>query len=260
MNMKVTMLGCGSSAGVPFIGCTCAVCTSNDPKNKRTRVSVLVEINGKNILIDSSPDLRWQALREGITRIDAVLYTHDHADHTHGIDELRSFNYLSQDVIPLYGDEKTLSALRQRFAYAFLPKPENQWFRPSLATHVVVDKAVGNFSLFGEEIRYFELGHGKSKTVGYRIGNFAYCTDCDGISDESFAQLEGLDVWIVDCLSDKPSYSHAHLGLTLEWVKRAKPKRAILTHMNHDFDYQTLKASLPEGVEPGYDALGFELP
>lgn len=259
MSIKVTMLGCGSSAGVPFISCNCLVCTSKNSKNNRTRVSLFVETEGGKLLIDSSPDLRQQALRENIRHIDAVLYTHAHADHTNGLDELRSFNYLSGDIIPIYGDAETLESIQKRFAYAFLPKPDNLWYRPCLRAHVVVDKEVGNFSLFDEEITYFQLGHGRSKSYGYRIGNFAYSTDCDAIPDAAFAQLENLDVWIVDCLRMEPSYSHAHLEMTLEWIARAKPKRAILTHMNHDFDYETLKASLPDNVEPGYDGLCFSL-
>ncbi|MDX2073510.1 MAG: MBL fold metallo-hydrolase [Alphaproteobacteria bacterium] len=259
MTLRVTMLGCGSSAGVPFIGCDCPVCTSKDPKNNRTRVSLWIEINGKNLLIDSSPDLRQQALREGMTNLDAVLYTHDHADHTHGLDDLRSFNYLSGGPLPIYGDAKTLEMLQKRFSYAFQAKPENLWYRPCLMPHTVVDKDVGSFPLFDTEIGFFRLGHGKSKTYGYRIGNFAYSTDCDAIDDASFDALSGLDVWIVDCLRPEPSYSHAHLELTLSWIARAKPKRAILTHMSHDFDYDTLKASLPAGVEPGYDGLTINL-
>ncbi len=255
MTLRVTMLGCGSSAGVPFIGCDCPVCISKDPKNNRTRVSLLIEINGKNILVDSSPDLRQQALRENIRQVDAVIYTHDHADHTNGLDELRSFNCLSGEVLPIYGDAHTMGILQQRFGYAFQPKPENLWYRPCLVPHVVVDKDVGSFELLDTEIHYFLLGHGKAKTYGYRIGNFAYSTDCDAIPEASFKALEGLDVWIVDCLRTAPSYSHAHLELTLSWIDQAKPKRAILTHMSHDFDYQTLKASLPAGVEPGYDGL-----
>lgn len=257
--MKVTILGCGSSAGVPLIGCDCGICTGGNPKNNRTRVSVLVETGGKNILIDSSPDLRQQALREKINRIDVVLYTHNHADHTNGLDELRTFNYLSGESIPVYGDSHTLKSLEKRFHYAFLEKPDNAWYRPSLVPNVVVDKPVGSFSAAGVEIGYYELGHGKSKTYGYRIGNFAYSTDCDHISDEAFEALKGLDVWIVDCLRYEPSYSHAHLDLTLSWIARARPKRAILTHMNHEMDYQTLKASLPDGIEPGYDGLKLEL-
>ena len=144
-------------------------------------------------------------------------------------------------------------------AKSILPKPENLWFRPCLQPHVCVDKPVGSFSVFDTQIRYFELGHGKSKTYGYRIGNVAYSTDCDAISDASFDELQGLDVWIVDCLRIAPSYSHAHLDLALSWIERAKPKRAILTHMSHDFDYETLKASLPPGVEPGYDGLKLEM-
>lgn len=259
MTMKITMLGCGSSAGVPFIGCYCNVCTSNNPKNKRTRVSVFAETEGKNILIDTCPDLRQQVLREGITRIDAVLYTHDHADHTHGIDELRSFNYLSKEVIPVYGDKSTLDFIQSRFPYAFLPKPENLWYRPCLTPHVTVDKTVGEFEVFGIKISYFEQGHGKSKSLGYRIGNFAYSTDTDALDEHAFDALKGIDTWIVDCLRYSPSYSHSHLEMTLEWIARVKPKRAILTHMNHEFDYDILKAQLPNGVEPGYDGLTFEL-
>jgi phosphoribosyl 1,2-cyclic phosphate phosphodiesterase len=257
--MIITVLGCGSSAGVPLIGCDCEVCTGKDPKNNRTRVSVLVEVGEKNLLIDSSPDLRQQALRENITRVDAVLYTHDHADHTNGLDELRSFNYLSQGIIPIFGDERTIELLKKRFHYAFLPKPDNLWYRPCLEPHVFVDKPVGDFLLSGQEITYIQLGHGKSKTYGYRIGNFAYCTDCDSLSDEAFSALEGLDLWIVDCLRKTPSHSHAHLDLTLSWIDRAKPKRAVLTHMAHDLDYHSLKASLPEAVEPGYDGLQITL-
>lgn len=257
--MRVTMLGCGSSSGVPYIGCSCAVCTSDNPKNKRTRVSVFVEVGGKNILIDTSPDLRAQALRENITQIDAVLYTHDHADHTHGIDELRSFNYLKAGALPIYGNAQTLNSLQNRFNYAFMPKLYEVWNKPYLLPHAVVDKAVGEFSLFDQKIAYFEQMHGKIKSVGYRIENFAYSTDVNALSEEVFAALEGVEVWIVDCLRFEPSFSHSHLDLTLEWISRVKPKRAILTHMNHDFDYETLNARLPEGVEMGYDGLVIEL-
>lgn len=257
--MKITMLGCGSSAGVPFIACDCPVCTSKDPKNQRMRVSLLIEANGKSILIDSSPDLRHQALAFNIRRIDAVVYTHDHADHVNGIDDLRSFNYLSKEAIPVFGDEKTLKSIESRFPYAFLEKPDNLWYRPCLVPHPFEDKAVGNFSVMGVDFSYFELGHGKVKSFGYRIGNFVYSTDCDVIPEAAFEVISGVDTWIVDCLRYSPSYSHADLNMTLGWVKRAKPRRAILTHMNHDFDYDTLKAELPAGVEPGYDGLVIEL-
>lgn len=258
MSLKVTMLGCGSSAGVPFIACKCTVCTSDNPKNKRTRVSLLIEKEGKNILIDSSPDLRQQALRENIERIDAVLYTHEHADHVMGLDELRSFNHLSGESLPVYGDVNTLMSLKTRFAYAFMEKPENLWYRPSLIPHPFEDKPVGKISPAGQEITYFSLGHGRVKTFGYRIDNFAYSTDCDSIPEEAFEALSGVDTWIVDCLRYTPSYSHAHLDMTLAWVEKLKPRRTILTHMNHEMDYDRLCKELPQGVEPGYDGLVVE--
>ncbi len=253
--MKVTILGCGSSYGVPVIACDCAVCVSADTKNKRTRVSLLVEKEGVNILIDTSPDFRNQALRENIRKIDAVLYTHDHADHTHGIDELRTFSHLAQKPIGIYSNAETITQLQQRFPYIFKHRPEINYLLPTLEANIAVDKTVGNFEVCGQKISYFTLQHGNSKTIGYRIDNIAYCVDCDKIPDEAFSMLSELDVLIVDCLSYKPSFSHAHLELTLSWIERAKPKRAVLTHMNHNIDYHELKTSLPAGIEPAFDGM-----
>ena len=257
--MRVTILGCGSSGGVPVIGCDCSVCTSDNPKNKRMRVSVLVEAGGINLLIDSSPDLRQQALCNSIRRIDAVLYTHDHADHTHGIDDLRSFNYLSDESLPVYGSAETLALLQQRFAYAFLPKPESVWYRPSLIPHILPDEAVHHFNIGDIAITSFEQMHGKFKTLGYRIGNFSYSTDVDVLPETAFEALERTEVWLVDCLRYGKSYSHSNLENTLGWIDRVKPKLAVLTHMAHEFDYDTLAAELPPGVVPGYDGMVIEL-
>lgn len=257
--MKITLLGCGSSAGVPFIGCDCQVCAGRHPKNNRTRASIFVEAKGKNILIDSSPDLRQQALRHNIRRVDAVLYTHDHADHINGIDELRSFNYLANEVIPVFGDRETLDSIKSRFPYAFMEKPDAIWYRPCLASNPFVGKAVGKISPLGVDFSYFQLGHGSVKSYGYRIGNIAYFTDCDVIPDEAFEAISGIDTWIVDCLRYTPSYSHSELKRTLGWIERVKPRRAILTHMGHEFDYEKLKAELPPGIEPGYDGLVIEM-
>lgn len=256
--MKITMLGCGSSAGIPFIGCTCAVCTSTNPKNKRLRVSVYVETEDKKILIDTSPDLRQQAIANQINHIDAVLYTHDHADHTHGIDDLRSFNYLCGKEIPIYGNAELLSVLKQRFAYTFLPKPEQVWRRPALIPNQLPDLPVYEFKIGESSIVCFEQLHGKSKTLGYRIGNFAYSTDTDQLPESAFEALAGVKIWFVDCLRYSQSYSHSNLENTLRWIERVKPQRAVLTHMAHDFDYDTLKSELPAGVEPGYDGLVVE--
>lgn len=257
--MKITILGCGSSAGVPLIGCSCDVCTSSNPKNKRMRVSVYVETGDNKILIDTSPDLRNQALKNSISHIDAVLYTHDHADHVMGIDDLRSFNYLSKASLPIYGDKKTMDALTERFAYVFLPKPQNLWFRPSLIAHSIPEKDVADFEVHGQAITAFAQLHGKTRTLGYRIGDFAYSTDTDGLEDYAFAALAGIKVWVVDCLRYTKSHSHSYLAQTLEWIEKIKPELAIFTHMGHEFEYEKLLGELPQGVVPGYDGLAVEL-
>jgi phosphoribosyl 1,2-cyclic phosphate phosphodiesterase len=257
--MKITVLGCGSSTGVPIIGCGCTVCLSNNPKNKRTRVSVFVEVEGRHILLDTSPDLRQQALREHITRIDAVLYTHEHADHIGGLDDLRAYNVLQGDAIPIYANAETLGLIRERFPYAFLPKPEKIWYRPCLTPNVIPDKPVVEFDVLGVSVKAFEQVHGKVKTFGYRIGNFSYSTDTDALDETAFAALKGTEVWVVDCLRYSDSYTHSNLKRTLEWIERVKPRMAILTHMAHDFDYDTLFSELPSGVVPGYDGIIAEL-
>jgi len=256
--MRVTMLGCGSSTGVPVIGCHCPVCTSNDPKNKRSRVSVWVETDGVNFLIDSSPDLRQQALSQGISRVDAVLYTHDHADHTNGLDDLRAFNMLTDETVPVYANAPTLQLLQQRFPYAFLPKPRG-WYRPALTPHAIAEAPIQRFTALSIPITAFEQQHGKSKTLGYRIGDFAYSTDTDGLSDIAFEALSGVQLWLVDCLRYGHSHSHSNLAQTLAWIGRVRPRLAILTHMAHDFDYHTLSAELPAGVMAGYDGMIIDL-
>ena len=257
--MRVTMLGCGHSGGVPLIGCDCAICTSKNPKNTRKRVSILIEVNNINILVDTSPDLHQQALDNNIRRIDAVLYTHDHADHTHGIDELRSFNYLSGKEIPVFSNESTLNLLKQRFSYVFKEKPENLWFRPCLMPHVISGGEVANFGVLGVPVTAFRQGHGKGETLGFRIGDFAYSTDVDFIPETSFEALAGVKFWIVDCLRYTKSYSHSNLEQTLQWIARVKPERAVLTHMSHEVDYDELKAQLPPHIEPGYDGLTLDI-
>lgn len=258
--MKITVLGCGHSLGVPVIGCDCAVCLSDNPKNKRLRVSVLLEINGINIVIDTSPDFRQQMLRANIRKIDAVLYTHDHADHIHGLDDLRQFNVLQKDVIPVFSNSEIMASIQKRFSYAFLPKPtENAMFRPSLTANILPDVPIHEFMAEDIKVTAFEQKHGKSSTLGYRIGDFAYSTDVNMLPESAFDALKGVKCWVVDCLRYTPSYSHSHLELTLEWIKRVKPERAILTHMAHEFDYDKLSSELPAGIFAGFDSMVLEI-
>lgn len=254
--MYVTIFGSGASGGVPLIGCTCPVCTSDNPKNRRSRVSVLIEQDGFRLLIDTSPDLREQCLRHDITTVDAIFYTHAHADHTHGIDDIRALNYHADAPIPVYADGITLAELRQRFGYAFEPPiPEFGWFRPALIAHEIAAPqtvAIGPFS-----IRLFEQQHGRHPTLGLRIGNFAYSTDTNHLPEDAFSALDGVDTWVVDCLGRSPAPTHAHLTLALEWIARTNPRQAYLTHLSHVFDYEELNSELPSHIQPAWDGLTF---
>ena len=259
MDMTITILGCGASGGVPLIGCDCAVCCSPNPKNKRTRASILLETQGKRVLVDTSPDLRAQALREAIPTVDAILYTHTHADHTHGIDDARSFNFHRKGSLPIYGTAETLDAIVRRFDYAFgAPAgPDGVWFKPSLEPQKINDYdliTVGNV-----EIQSFLQYHGKGRSTGYRVGNFAYSPDVHNFPDESLQVLEKLDVWLVDCLRYTEAPTHAHLEKTLAWIDRFKPRLSILTHMAHELEYETLCRELPDGVVPAYDGMKIDL-
>ena len=255
--MRVTVLGCGPSTGVPVIGGNWGRCDPNDPRNRRRRVSLLVEIGRVVILIDTSPDLREQLLDAGATRIDAVVMTHAHADHLHGIDDLRSVNRLMRSAIPLYGDAQTLAEIANRFEYVLRPVDEpGRFYKPTL----VPQEVVGPFEIRGISFLPFAQDHGFSKTLGLRIGGFAYSTDVTELDDRAFAAIDGVELWIVDCLRRDPHPTHSHLAKTLSWVTRASPRRAVQTHMDQSLDYRELSAELPSGVEPGYDGLVIELP
>ncbi len=252
--MRIIILGCGTSSGVPMIGCDCAVCRSPDPRNRRRRVSVLVEAGGTRLLIDTPPDLHAQLVDAEVAHLDAVLYTHGHADHVHGIDDLRSINFHTGRALDTYGSAATLAAIQGRFAYAFQPMGTKGWAKPSLNA-VTVE---GPFEAAGVAVTPFPQEHGRSITTGYRIGAMAYSTDVKAFSEEAFAALEGVKLWIVDCLGYREHPTHAHLDLTLEWIARVRPKLAVLTHMSHQFDYETLRVALPAGVVPGHDGLVIE--
>ena len=256
--MRVTVLGCGPSWGVPRIGGDWGDCDPANPKNRRRRSSVLVEEGASSILIDTAPDLREQLLDANVRKIDAVLYTHIHADHAHGIDDLRSVNQMMGKPLPVYGSPATIDELQMRFRYIFTPvdpKATVTFYKPVVEAHAVV----GAFTAAGVDIASFEQDHGFSKTLGFRIGRFAYSTDVRTLDEAAFAVLAGVDVWLVDCQRRRPHPTHSHLDQTLEWIARVKPRRAILTHMEECFDYETLRRELPAGVEPAYDGLVVEV-
>jgi phosphoribosyl 1,2-cyclic phosphate phosphodiesterase len=242
-----------------MIGCDCEVCTSSDPKNKRTRVSILIEINGMNLLVDTSPDMRAQALANNIRRVDAIIYTHEHADHTHGMDDIRSFNYLKNDSMPIYGDARTLTALESRFGYIFQQKPQTIWYRASVIPNIIPDGDIQPFSVLGVDVVAFKQQHGRSTSLGFRFGDFAYSTDVDQLSDTAFEALRGVKVWVVDCLRYTESMTHSTVERTLGWIKKVKPELAVLTHMDHQLDYSRLLSELPSGVVPGYDNMMIEI-
>jgi len=249
--MQITLLGVGSSAGTPMIGCSCAVCQSTNPKNKRTRCSTLIALdNDSNILIDTGPDLRQQALREGLQRIDAVLYTHTHADHLHGIDDLRAFCQKQKAQIPLYGSAQAVNHIADKFGYT-LREPSNFWDLPVLKAHPVQNA----FELFGATITPIPIKHGNSDIFGYRIGNFAYITDVSMIPESSMPLLNDLDVLLLDCLRFDPHYSHINFEQSLAYAGRIGAKATYLIHMTHELEYVALDAMLPEAVFVGYDGL-----
>ena len=257
--MRVTLLGCGGSQGVPTSAGDWGRCAPLDPRNRRLRPSVLIETTtaageARNILIDTAPDLREQLLRTGIQIIDAVLYTHAHADHVHGIDDLRAINNRMARAIPIWATEPVLAQITSRFPYA-VATPAGGFYRPTLLPH----HFDGPFDAVGIRVRPFQQDHGFTTTTGFRIGDFAYSTDVVTLDDAAFAVLEGVTTWVVDCVRLTPHPTHSHLERTLCWIDRVRPGRAVLTHMDGSLDYATLAAQLPAGVEPGQDGLVLEV-
>ncbi len=233
------------------------MCGSPNPRNRRTRSSIAVEEGGTRLLVDASPDLRAQLLANGLSRFDAVLFTHAHADHIHGIDDLRSINHHLDDALDVYSDAQTLATIRERFAYAFEPNVRAYgWYKPEL----VPRELTGPARIGAIDVVPFEQAHGKGTTLGLRFGAVAYSTDVNALSEAAFAALDGVNLWIVDCLRPGPNPVHSHLEQTLGWIERVKPKRAILCHMNHELDYGELVVSLPDGVEPAYDGMVVDWP
>jgi phosphoribosyl 1,2-cyclic phosphate phosphodiesterase len=260
MSYRATILGCGSSGGVPRIGSMWGACDPTNPKNRRSRCSALIERIGKprhtTVLIDTSPDLREQLLSVRCAALDGILYTHDHADHTHGIDDLRMVSYAMKRRLDTWVDEPTRASLMGRFGYCF-EKPAGSPYPPILTPHAIeaptpieVDGPSGRI----EAVPVPQM-HGEIGTLGYRVRGFAYSPDLSDIPAASIPLLEGLDVWVVDALRVTAHPSHFNVKQALAWIKRLKPKRAILTHMTAELDYEALRRELPEGVEPAYDGM-----
>ncbi|OBU86510.1 MBL fold metallo-hydrolase [Chromobacterium subtsugae] len=246
--LEVTILGCGSSSGTPAIGCRCATCLSDEPRNQRTRASAYVRVGELGFLIDTGPDLRQQALREGLSRLDAVLYTHPHADHLNGIDDLRAFCYLKQGPISLYGNDFTMSNIRERFGYA-LQAPSKMWDKPVLLPETVH----GPFEHQGVKLTPIPLRHGSWPCLGWRIGNMAWLTDLSDIPESSLPLLQGLELLFLDCLNHDPYPSHLGVGQAFDWAARIGARRTVLIHMTHRLEYHALGALCPPGVEVGFD-------
>ncbi|MEZ6056082.1 MAG: MBL fold metallo-hydrolase [Planctomycetaceae bacterium] len=248
---ELTLLGTGTSMGVPMIGCHCPVCMSTDPRDQRTRTGVAVSTPQGNFLIDTSPELRLQLTREKIDLIEAVIYTHAHADHLLGVDDLRIFGYKRQAPVPLYCEAAVETTIRQTFPYAFTTDAsENS--RPNLEFRRIDTTP---FTLLGEEIQPIRLVHGTLPVLGFRLGNVAFCTDCNSIPEESWPLLEGLDVLILDALYDDPHPTHFSVPEALEVIARVAPKQAYLTHVSHRLGYRETNARLPAGVQLAYDGL-----
>lgn len=250
--MKITILGCGTSTGVPRIGGHWGVCDPNNPKNRRRRASILVEQGDSSVMVDTTPDLREQCLDAGISRLDGVVYTHDHADHTHGIDDLRAIKHAMKNKVDIYANAQTLKVLKQRFEYIFKSK---DGYPAIVEGHEI---SLNSFQIGEIDVQPFEQVHGNINSLGFRFNKVAYSTDLNAIPQESEEHLYGLDLWIVDALRPAPHPTHSHLEQTLSWIEKYKPARAILTHMTGEMDYQTLKSSLPENVEPAYDGMVIE--
>ncbi|HEY4941346.1 MAG TPA: MBL fold metallo-hydrolase [Rhizomicrobium sp.] len=269
-HLELTILGCGSSGGVPRIGGAdgagfWGACDPSNPKNRRRRCSVVVKRKSAagetTVLVDTSPDMKDQLIDARVSTVDAVLITHDHADQLHGLDDLRQLAMNARRRVDVHSDQETFAGIMQRFGYCFV-QPQGSDYPPILNAHVIAEP-FAPFALKGQggdlPVLAFGQRHGRIRSLGFRFGRVAYSPDADGLDDAAFAALEGVEVWIVDALRYTPHPSHAHLARTLEWVARVKPSRAILTNMHVDLDYEKLKSELPPGVEPAFDGMVVEV-
>lgn len=248
--MRLIFLGTGTSQGVPIINCDCAVCTSEDPRNRRMRPSVWIEIDRRHIVIDTPAEFRLQAIEYGLSQLDALLYTHAHADHIFGIDDIRRFNQIQKEIIPLYASEVTLAGIQQIAGYIF-DRSNTSWAIPKAEAHVIE----GPFDLFGHTVYPLLVWHGRLPVTGFRIGRFAYVTDCHEIPPDTLAQLEGLDLLVLGALRHRPHPTHLSIGEALAIVEQVKPKQTYLTHLCHEVDHAETEKELPPHVRLAYDGL-----
>lgn len=251
--MVVTVLGSGTSSGVPVIGCDCSVCRSANPRNKRFRASILLQWSNTNVIVDTGPEFRLQMLRSELQSLDAVLVTHEHADHICGLDDVRFFTMRGK-VMPLYGTNSAIAYIRKAFSYIFDGTHTPGTFRPSIQTHV----AEAPFSLGDATVIPIPVMHGTLPILGYRVGSFAYITDCSQIPSDSLKMLEGVDTLVLGALRDRPHPTHFSVGEALEAIETIRPKRAYLTHIGHEMEHEETNARLPDGVRLAYDGLVIE--
>ncbi len=261
--MRVTLLGCGGSAGVPQLGGAdgrgdWGACDRAEPRNRRTRSSIVVETDGRRLLVDSGPDLREQLLACGIAAIDAVLFTHAHADHVMGLDDLRIINRLIGRPLDVYATRTTLDELLMRFGYVFRPWKPPGFYRAVLVPHAV--EPGRDVSIGGTAVRLIDQDHRVMRTLGLRIGGFGYSTDVAVLDDAGFTALQGVDTWVVGCFQRQSHSTHASVSLAVEWARRVGARRTVLTHMGYDLDWAWLQANLPAGIEPGHDGMVLDIP
>ena len=249
--LEIVFLGTGTSHGVPMIGCDCPVCRSRDPRDRRNRSSVAILAGGGTILIDAPPELRLGAVACGLRRVDAICFTHAHADHIMGLDDVRRFNDIAAAAIPCYADARTLRRLREVFGYAEVPYAQAPTYRPSLQFRQIT----GPVSLCGRQVVPVPLLHGSDPVLGYRIGPLAYCTDCSEIPAGSWELLEGLELLVLDGLRHTPHPTHFNVAGALEAIERIRPRRALLTHITHELPHEATNAALPENVALAHDGL-----